>query len=386
MGKNINNPALKESAKEFNQSLLDEQAKKIEGLEEYINNQKDEMASMEACLKCEIEQQKKENASLHSKLKNANASLVDEQTRNGLLKEMIDSRNETIEELQKKANKYDVLGKQFKHLADVLHKKNQKIEELRNESSKHLRDKIKVFYENQDLEKKVKDSLDMMDDAYSSCHIMKKKIEARDARIKALTEKLASITENNVNAQALKSAEHALVEKDAIIQEKDEVIDDLGKELAETKKMIGWVRNASKEYCDYGVAANDLIKELSRLYVVACNDGSFSEGMLERCKNYQTYGFHTACNSETKKEIDEIASGKNDGTPVPGEQYGEPKDDSLLFDELVKKTMKDSFKRRQKYIEDFIRNAGSKGFNGINDRMENCETTGDVTVIMKTIL
>ena len=32
--------------------------------------------------------------------------------------------------------------------------------------------------------------------------------------------------------------------------------------------------------------------------------------MLERCKNYQTYGFPANCNRETKKEINDIARGK----------------------------------------------------------------------------
>lgn len=46
------------------------------------------------------------------------------------------------------------------------------------------------------------------------------------------------------------------------LAEKDEVIADLGKELAATKKelegtnnLVRMVRNASKEYCEYGIAA-----------------------------------------------------------------------------------------------------------------------------------
>ena len=276
------NSALNESAKEFNDSLLDEQAKKIKNLEE-----------------------------------------------------LSASRNEIIVKQAKKISAYQ---KQFKHLAEVLHKKNIKIEQLRKESSKHLRDKIKVFYENQELEKKASKYANKFADAF--------------CELRELKEKLAKITVNNVDAQALKSAEHALVEKDAIIQEMDEVIEDLGKELKETKKMLVWVRNASKEYRDYGVEANNLVKELSRLYVVAYNAGSFDKAMLERCKNYQKYGFHTTCNSETKREIDEIASGK--------------KHDNAVADAANK--------------------AGSMGYNGINDRMVPPATTGDVTVIMKTIL
>lgn len=272
---------------------LKEQAKKIEQLKDYINNQKDEMASMEASLNCKMERQKEHIQSLT-----------------------------------------EALGKKNK----IIRKKNKEIEELRKESSKHLKDKIKVFYENQDLEKKANKYANMLADAHDELRQLKKK--------------LAGIVVNNVNAHALKSAEHALVEKDAIIQEKDEVIEDLGKELKETKKMLVWARNASKEYCDYGVEANNFIKELSRLYVVAYNAGSFDKAMLERCKNYQKYGFPATCNSETKKEIDEIASGK----------------------------------KHDNSVADAANKAGSMGYNGINDRMVTPATTGDVTVIMKTIL
>ena len=141
--------------------------------------------------------------------------------------------NESVKEfndalLDKQAKKISAYQKQFKHLAEVLHKKNIKIEQLRKESSKHLRDKIKVFYENQELEKKASKYANKLADA---C-----------CELRELKEKLAKITVNNVDAQALKSAEHALVEKDAIIQEKDEVIEDLGKELAETKKKIEAVK------------------------------------------------------------------------------------------------------------------------------------------------
>lgn len=49
--------------------------------------------------------------------------------------------------------------------------------------------------------------------------------------IRELKEKLANITVNNVNAQALKSAESAL-------KEKDEVIDDLAKEIGHLYSMV----------------------------------------------------------------------------------------------------------------------------------------------------
>lgn len=80
--------------------------------------------------------------------------------------------------------------------------------------------------------------------------------------------------------------------------------------LAGEAKRVEMIRNASKEYCDYGVAANEFIKELASLYVLANNKGIINDEMLERCKNYQTYGFPANCNRETKKEINDIARGK----------------------------------------------------------------------------
>lgn len=165
-----------------------------------------------------------------------------------------------------------------------------------------------------------------------------------------LKKKLADKIVDEIDARALKSAESALAYKEKVIAEKDEVIADLGKELAAQKglkdevslKYIGVkrilklrmdeceklkekleeannriiaIRNASKEYCDYGVAANEFIKKLAKLYVLVNNNGTINNEMLERCKNYQTYGFPANCNRETKKEIDDIARGNENKKP-----------------------------------------------------------------------
>lgn len=137
-----------------------------------------------------------------------------------------------------------------------------------------------------------------------------------------LKNELANKVVDKIDAQALKSAESALAYKDKVIAEKDDVIADLCKELAATKKeleektkLVDIIRNASKEYCDYGVAANEFIKELASLYVLVNNNGPINDEMLERCKNYQTYGFPANCNRETKKEIDDIARGNENKKP-----------------------------------------------------------------------
>jgi len=229
------NPALKEAVSEFNDALLDKQAKKIDEL-------------------------KKTNADLADKWQKLYDQSIAKDEKIERLEELAGSRNKVISEQSDKISAY---RKEIKHLNDMLHKKNLKIEELRKESSKHLRDKIKTFNENQELEKKASKYANKLADV---C------VELREAR-----EIIAKITVNNANAQALKSAEAALaykekviadlqeklksartnrhneriykkqlVEKNAIIQEKDEVIEDLGKELAMSKKcpIIDWKRNA----------------------------------------------------------------------------------------------------------------------------------------------
>lgn len=183
---------------------------------------------------------------------------------------------------------------------------------------------------------------------------------------KELWEKLANKVVDEINANALKSAESALAWKEKVVTYKDmalayyeKKIANLGKELAAQKdladdislkydgakhnlklrmdeceelkkqldsnnKLIEAVRNASKEYCDYGVAANEFIKKLANLYVTANNNGIINVEMLERCKNYQTYGFPANCNRETKKEIDDIARcNKNKKPRIPTPEISE---------------------------------------------------------------
>lgn len=72
------------------------------------------------------------------------------------------------------------------------------------------------------------------------------------------------------------------------LAEKDEVIADLGKELAATKKelegtnnLVRMVRNASKEYCEYGIAAEKMIQKLSKIIV---SKGLVPSDVFEKCR------------------------------------------------------------------------------------------------------
>lgn len=177
---NEGNPALAEAAFQFNDALLDEQAKKIEKLDKENERLKDQIAVLDACKK----------------------------------------HNDKIDRLQIKR-----LGKEIARLNKAIYKKNMKIEELRKESSRHLRGKMKVFYENIDLEGKLKDKDAVLADVAEELHLSKIReknlTELCQKYIKAneeLKEKLADKVVDKINAQALKSAESALAYKDSYIE------------------------------------------------------------------------------------------------------------------------------------------------------------------------
>ena len=152
----------------------------------------------------------------------------------------------------------DEQGKKIKHLTKkitrlnkAIHKKNMKIEELRKESSRHLRGKIKIFGENADLEKMLKDKNAVLSDVAEELRLSKireknltevcqKYMKENEELKKKLTNKIV----DKIDAKALKSAESALAYKEKVIAEKDEVIADLGKELKEKHKKYVWYKGA----------------------------------------------------------------------------------------------------------------------------------------------
>ena len=153
--------------------------------------------------------------------------------------------------LEEQADKIKRLGKEITRLNKAIHKKNMKIEELRKESSRHLRGKIKIFGENMDLEKMLKDKNAVLSDVAEELRLSKIReknlTEVCQKYMKEneeLKEKLDKKIVDKIDAQALKSAESALAYKEKVIAEKDEVIADLGKELKEKHKKYVWYKGA----------------------------------------------------------------------------------------------------------------------------------------------
>ena len=180
----------------------------------------------------------------------------------------------------------DEQGKKIKHLTKkitrlnkVIHKKNMKIEELRKESSRHLRGKIKIFGENADLEQMLKDKNAVLSDVAEELRLSKIReknlTEVSQKYMKEneeLKKKLANKIVDKIDAKGLKSAESAIAYKEKVIAEKDEVIADLGKELKEKHKKYLWYK------CAYE-AAQHILNTIAD-YAAKHPDKKFSDQMV----------------------------------------------------------------------------------------------------------
>lgn len=275
---NEGNPALKKAASQFNDALLDEQAKTIA-------KQNKELTRLISLV------EKKENSISRLYYEKSVLEKENEDLKKGEIparyfdKALVDEQAEKIKKLEHE--KLDILEiassskqtiaeqrKKIKRLGKIIHKKNLKIEELRKESSRHLRGKIKIFGENLDLSQELCDK----NEELRLTKIREKNLtEVCQKYVKEneeLKKKLANKIVDKIDAQALKSADSALAYKEKVIAEKDEVIADLGNELAATKKeleektkLVEEVRKYSKEYREYGIEAVKMIRKMAKAIV-----------------------------------------------------------------------------------------------------------------------
>lgn len=170
---------------------------------------------------------------------------------NPALKESASQFNDAL--LDEQGKKIKHLTKKIARLNKIIHKKNEELRltKIREKNLAELG--LKYVGENEKLKKELADKI-----------VVK------------------------IDTQALKSAESALAYKEKVIAEKDEVIADLGNELAATKKelegtnnLVRMVRNASKEYCEYGIAAEKMIQKLSKIIV---SKGLVPSDVFEKCR------------------------------------------------------------------------------------------------------
>ena len=225
------NPAPAEAASQFNDALLDEQAKKIAELT-------------------------KENERLER-----------------VSKTTTDEFNKLYYRMITKSDKIEALGKEIARLNKIIHKKNLKIEELRKESSRHLRGKMKMFGENFDLEQKLKDKDAVLADVAEELRLSKireknltevcqKYVNENEKLKKKLAEKIV----DKIDAQALKSAESALAYK-------EKVIADLTHKLKDKHKRYVWYKGAY-------LAAQQILNTIAD-YAAKHPDKKFSDQMIQ---------------------------------------------------------------------------------------------------------
>lgn len=196
----------------------------------------------------------------------------------------------------------DEQAKKIARLKKIIHKKNLKIEELKKERSEHLAGEVKFFGETVDLSQELCDKNEELRLSKIREKNLTEVCQKYMKEIEELRKELADKVVDKIDAQALKSAESALAWKEKVvtykdmalayyekkITEKDEVIDDLGKELEATKNeleeknyLIDMLRNNSREYCEYGVAAEKMIQKMAKVIV---NESTISS---KDFKNYR---------------------------------------------------------------------------------------------------
>ena len=222
------NPALAESASQFNDALLDEQAKKIEEITMENERLKDQVAVLYA----------------------------------------YKEHNENFDRKQIKR-----LGKEIARLNKIIHKKNLKIEELRKESSRHLRGKMKMFGENFDLEQELKDKNAVLSDVAEELRLSKiREKNLAELGLKYVVEneelkkELSNKVVDKIDAQALKSAESALAYK-------EKVIADLTHKLKDKHKRYVWYKGAY-------LAAQQILNTITD-YAAKHPDKKFSDQMIQ---------------------------------------------------------------------------------------------------------
>lgn len=145
---------------------------------------------------------------------------------------LLDEQAKEIERLKEKNLR---LGREIARLNKNIYKKNMKIEELRNESSRHLRGKIKMFCENVDLEQMLKDKDAVLSDVAEELRLSK----IREKNLVEVSQKyMKEIEELNEKAKSVNMHRHKE------LAEKDEVIADLTHELEAKHKEYVWYKGA----------------------------------------------------------------------------------------------------------------------------------------------
>ena len=236
------NPALKESASQFNDALLDEQAKEIERLKKenaeslgIVERMKQDVKEVDYKFNAACKENERLNEKIRELIKEK-SNLEDRITILNAIKE----HNENFYRSQIKR-----LGKEIAKLNGIIHDKNAILADVAEELRlSKIREKNlvevsqKYMKENEELKKNLADKI-----------VVK------------------------IDAQALNSAESALAYKEKVIAEKDEVIADLTHELKAKHKKYVWYKGAYD-------AAQQILNTIAD-YAAKHPDKKFSDQMVE---------------------------------------------------------------------------------------------------------
>lgn len=220
------NPALKEAASQFNDALLDEQAKKIEKLAKENERLKDQIAVLDACKKHNDKIDRKQIKYLGKEIAKLNGIIHD---KNAILSDVAEElrlskiREKNLTEVCQKYIKAN--GELKEKLADKVVDKIDAQALKSAESALAYKEEVidELAKENNDYKKCVEEFRNKIADmTIGKIDIQNIRLKEKDKEIKELNDKLKSINENRHKE----------------LTEKDEVITDLGKELKAMKQQL----------------------------------------------------------------------------------------------------------------------------------------------------
>lgn len=252
--------------------------------------------------------------------------------------------------LDEQAKKIKRLGNEITRLNKIIHKKNLKIDEMRKESSRHLRGKMKMFGENFDLEQELKDKNAILSDVAEELRLLK-------IRVKNLTDVSQKyMKENDELKKELDEANKHQQQAYRSCADKNKEIRALKLQISALEKRgngIDWKRNADaiKLYVNrasherlWSPISQDICNEQELSFII--NHGG---KRVKYALRFDGTDIVYECSDPDKKPR----------IPTPEE----PKHDNI-FEDFINKTI-GNYNRRAAELGC----AGSKDGNGIFDQM-----------------
>lgn len=305
------NPALKESAFQFNNALLDEQAKKIEELtkdKELIKkatlSQLDDFIEIYNLLTKESQKTKR----LGKEIARLNGIIHDKN-----------------EEIKRKTKGCCELVAENVDLKEGLRKTESLLHDTREANSRNL----DTCFKNEDLINELKEKLaektklakeyakELSDSSLDLCKLEKK-------LKKQLKDKNAVLSDVAEELRLLKIREKNLVEVSQKYMKENE---ELREKVAEKTKLVEMVRKGSKEYCEYGIAAEKMIQKLAKIIV---GKGSVTSEDFEKCRRWaKGYRFNPQLPELSEEEEEKLQHAK--GYIVSYDKAKEGGDQSVII-------------------------------------------------------